>query len=228
MAALISSAIFFFWSATHSLNTGSESVGRSYSMWRADYSQESPLLPKSPRCRWAACLISADYSLIGVLQNTMTSALFTDGINHSLVELEIPNGFILSSLFGGCVAQPVPLMALTLFFLLECWVANKFSLLRRANLCRDALPLLDCKVWSNTKLGVKKDNSVFLFSSCEGAVGWIRQLHIKEWVPRWSISSSATGFYCTICAVTHMFDMHWKFRLGKRQIRQKHVKYQVL
>lgn len=50
----------------------------------------------------------------------MTSALFTDGINHSLVELEIPNGFILSSLFGGCVAQPVPLMALTLFFLLEC------------------------------------------------------------------------------------------------------------
>lgn len=46
----------------------------------------------------------------------MTSALFTDGINHSLVELEIPNGFILSSLFGGYVAQPVPLMALTLFF----------------------------------------------------------------------------------------------------------------
>ena len=75
-------------------------------MWRADYSLESPLLPKSPRCRWAACLISTDYSLIGVLQNTMTSALFTDGINHSLAELEIPNEFVPSSLFRGCIVQP--------------------------------------------------------------------------------------------------------------------------
>lgn len=34
--------------------------------------------------------MNADYSVIGVLQNKMTSALFTDGINHSLAELEIP------------------------------------------------------------------------------------------------------------------------------------------
>lgn len=36
----------------------------------------------------------------------MTSALFTDGINHSLEELEIPTEFIPSSLFGSCIAQP--------------------------------------------------------------------------------------------------------------------------
>lgn len=40
--------------------------------------------------------MSTDYSVIGVLQNEMTSALFTDGINHSLAELEPPlNGFFI-------------------------------------------------------------------------------------------------------------------------------------
>lgn len=39
----------------------------------------------------------------------MTSALFTDGINHSLAELEIPTEFVPSSLFGGCIARaPAP------------------------------------------------------------------------------------------------------------------------
>lgn len=36
----------------------------------------------------------------------MTSALFTDGINHSLAELEIPTEFFLFSLFRGYMAQP--------------------------------------------------------------------------------------------------------------------------
>lgn len=36
----------------------------------------------------------------------MTSALFTDGINHSLAELEIPTEFVPFSLFGGCITQP--------------------------------------------------------------------------------------------------------------------------
>lgn len=95
MALLISPPLS---SASHSLNTRSQSGGRLLSLWRADYSPESPLQPKSPRCRWAACLISSDYSLIGILQNTMTSALFIDGINHILAELKIPPEFILFSL----------------------------------------------------------------------------------------------------------------------------------
>ncbi|KAI9516873.1 hypothetical protein NQZ68_011350 [Dissostichus eleginoides] len=33
------------------METGSQSVGRPFSVWRADYSPEGPLLPKSPRCR---------------------------------------------------------------------------------------------------------------------------------------------------------------------------------
>lgn len=62
-----------------------------------------PPLLKSPK-RWrAARLMSADYSVIGVLQNKMTSALFTDGINHSLAELEIPAESLLhyAVLWGG-------------------------------------------------------------------------------------------------------------------------------
>lgn len=34
--------------------------------------------------------MSPDYSVIGVLRNKMTSALFTDGINYSLAGLEAP------------------------------------------------------------------------------------------------------------------------------------------
>lgn len=128
-------------------------MGRSFSVWRADYSLESPLLPKSPRCRWAACLISTDYSLIGVLQNTMTSALFTDGINHSLAELEIPTEFIPSSLFGGCVARAPPAPHHTAFFLVGGWVADKwFQTLSkiRVNLGSVAVHLLDFQVWPDS------------------------------------------------------------------------------
>lgn len=66
--------------------------------WRANH----PPLLESPK-RWrAARLMSADYSVIGVLQNKMTSALFTDGINHSLAELEIPAESLLHyAVFGG-------------------------------------------------------------------------------------------------------------------------------
>lgn len=53
--------------------------------------------------------MSTDYALIGVLQNTVTSALFTDGINHSLAELEIPVESDPSSLLIGCIDQtPTP------------------------------------------------------------------------------------------------------------------------
>lgn len=57
----------------------------------------------------------------------MTSALFTDGINHSLAELEIPTEFIPSSLFGGCIAQPLPL-TLPPFLLDAKRLANLFFL----------------------------------------------------------------------------------------------------
>lgn len=143
-------------------------MGRSFSLWRADYSLESPLLPKSPRCRWAACLISTDYSLIGVLQNTMTSALFTDGINHSLPELEIPTEFIPSSLFGGCIAQSPPLSPLcpSTHPASSCWMLSarqiisdivpflwKRCVTSGVNLGRHASHLLDIQVlkrWVDT------------------------------------------------------------------------------
>lgn len=46
----------------------------------------------------------------------MTSALFTDGINHSLAELEIPAEFVLFSLFGGGISQPPALHYPASFF----------------------------------------------------------------------------------------------------------------
>lgn len=94
--------------------TRDHSVGRPFSLCKKGYSPESPLQLKSPRCGWAACLISTDYSQIGVLQNTMTSALFIDGINHSLTELKIPREFVLSSLFLSA-AEVKPLILLNLF-----------------------------------------------------------------------------------------------------------------
>lgn len=84
----------------------------------------------------------------------MTSALFTDGINHSLAELEIPTEFILSSLFRGCIAQPpAPHPA---SFLVGCCKADKmlsdtvYFLCKRnvntgVNLGHDALHILDLK-----------------------------------------------------------------------------------
>lgn len=152
-------------------------------MWRADYSLESPLLPKSPRCRWAACLISPDYSLIGVLQNTMTSALFTDGINHSLAELEIPTEFIPSTLFEGCIAQP-PAPHHPASVLVGCWVAEWLFL---CSFCASGVwrpgwtsalslsPLLDFQgrpnYWSASANSESKRVDLFHMCSCEGAVG---------------------------------------------------------
>lgn len=89
----------------------------------------------------------------------MTSALFTDGINHSLAELEIPTEFILSSLFDGSIAQPhAPHPA---SFLVGCWEAGKilsdsvYFLGKRnvntgVNLGRDPLHILDLKVWQHS------------------------------------------------------------------------------
>lgn len=65
---------------------------------------------KLPRRRRAARLMSTDYSVIAVLQNKMTSTLFTDGINHSLAELEIP-AESLYAVLGGGVAGPQPPIA---------------------------------------------------------------------------------------------------------------------
>jgi len=54
----------------------------------------------------------------------MTSALFTDGINHNLAELEIPTEFMPSSLFEGCMVKP-PAPHHPPTFLSECRVAGK-------------------------------------------------------------------------------------------------------
>lgn len=160
-------------------------------MWRADYSLESPFLPKSPRCRWAACLISTDYSLIGVLQNTMTSALFTDGINHSLAELEIPTEFVPSSLFRGCIAQP-PVPTPTPH-LLSCLMPSRLQIISNTvyvSACKDqgeprycyGLPsrftglthhmVCLCYLWS------KMSASVSYLRSWDGAVGLLRLFHL--------------------------------------------------
>lgn len=120
----------------------------------------------------------------------MTSALFTDGINHSLAELEIPTEFVPSSLFRGCIAQP-PVPPPTPH-LLSCLMPIRLQISSNTvyvSACKDqgepqacyGLPcrftgltqhmVCQCHLWS------KMLALVLYLHSWDGAVGLLRLFH---------------------------------------------------